>query len=332
MMANLRKIIYENNEAVILTRMNRLRGLFAILIVLGHCGRRFDEEQILLAIPHYGAYIWVCFFLMISGWSMAYNYDNKESYLYQFGRRKILKLCFLVLETELVTKVVQVCFLKERIFVSLDLLADINWYIYEILALYVVFWVAYTVFKEDVWKRNFVILVFSLSIAIVTWVMYRYGSWEGWTYAFYFSTLSFPLGIYIHTMWKSIMGHKDKIFVVCVLGAIMGVSCLLLPKESLVGGLILHNFLGLCAMLILVLVIGFFDVNFRIVDYLTKNATYIYLYQFGVMSVMSSIYVYYDRPIDGLYVCTVVVLTIIIATLIRNLNMGLRKMIYMRKR
>ena len=39
------------SESEILSRMNYLRGLFAVLIILGHCGRRFESEQILLAIP-----------------------------------------------------------------------------------------------------------------------------------------------------------------------------------------------------------------------------------------------------------------------------------------
>ena len=101
---------------------------------------------------------------------------------------------------------------------------------------------------------------------------------------------------------------------------IIGTSCLLFKKESFIGGVVLHNVLGICAILLLILTLTYISLKMNWIKFLTHNATYIYLYQFCVMSLVTKIYTYFDRDIDGMYVCVVVLFTIIVAVLIRIFN------------
>lgn len=310
----------EESEHTVLTRMNQLRGLFAILIVLGHCGRRFAEEQIALVIPHYGAFIWVCFFFTVSGWSMAYNYDNRKNYLHRFGQRKIFRLLCLVAENEILANLINIFVFHSTIKNVSQLLLEVNWYVYEMIALYLVFWLVYGLLGQNEKKRNIVIGILTSLIALVTWCFYREGLWEGWTYAYYFSTLSFALGIYIHSVFPRMLSARKKVFLWATGGMIIGCSCLYLPKESFVGGVLLHNLLGICAMVALVLILTRIRIRSKIIDFLTRYAAYIYLYQFCVMVWMEKIYRALNRDIDYLYVLCVVVMTISIAYIVDCIN------------
>lgn len=308
------------SESEILSRMNYLRGLFAVLIILGHCGRRFESEQILLAIPHYGAFVWVCFFFVVSGWSLAYNYNTKSDYLEGFWKRKVFKLVLLAVETEVIAKILCLVISKKEIVVDLTILCDINWYIYEMIFLYIVYWITYRFIKNNLF-REITIWILSVFIAIVTWMLYKYGSWDGWTYAYYFSTLCFPLGVSIHKSWERIQNKKNIIMVGGCIGAIVSSICVFTPKDSFVGGIVLHNILGICAMYLLIIVICVLDVKkIKFLRFLTENATYLYLYQFCVMDIMQDIYRKINRPVDGIYVIAVLSFTVVLAVGIKNMN------------
>lgn len=312
-------------EKEVLSRMNYLRGFFAILIVLGHCGRRFESEQLLLAIPHYGAYIWVCFFFTVSGWSLAYNFDYKEKYLEKFWIRKIMKLVLLAIETEIVAQFLMYIFLKKRFYINITILNDINWYIYEILVLYVLFWVSFRYFPKPLIREIFVWLI-SIFVAIGTWLLYRYGSWSGWSYAYYYSVLCFPLGISIHKLFGKIVEKKQIFLLVCSSLAIGSVPCIVMPRESFIGGVLLHNILGICAMIILIIVLCYLDVKkIRCLKLLTGIATYIYLYQFCVLKIIYELYKNANHGIDWKYVLLVLFFTVTLAAMVNYVNKLLKK-------
>ena len=317
----MKKLMVENTESVIVSRMNFLRGLFAVLIVLGHCGRKFDIEPLVLLLPHKMNFVFVCYFFAVSGWSLSYNYEVKTNYLKNFWKRKIVKLALLALETEAVTQVAMKLIFKDSFYFNNSILTDVNWYIYEMIALYIGFWLIYKT-QKDMLKREISVWIFSFGVAVFTWAMYKYGSWSGWTYAFYYSTMSFPLGITIHRLMKQDLKIKKLYFI--YLFILMGLSslCMIMKKESFVGGIILHNLFGICCMIILVMALKIIDVRkAKLLSFFTGIATYIYLYQFVVMKGLSRLYQINNRSVDALYVIVAVLVTIIIAFLIKSFNM-----------
>ena len=67
------------DEKTVLDRMNYLRGLFAILIVIGHCSMQYTKEVMPWVIIHKSNMISVAFFFIVSGWASAFNYYNKKT-------------------------------------------------------------------------------------------------------------------------------------------------------------------------------------------------------------------------------------------------------------
>lgn len=311
----------QRTESGILSRMNMLRGVFAILIVLGHCARRFDLEPFWLVIPHYGAFIWVCYFFCVSGWGLAFNYDVKENYLKGFIRKKVVKLAFLALETEIIVRGLKILILKEKLELNIDLLFGWNWYVYELIVLYICFWTIYKM-KLELKKKVIVLWICSAILAVLFWVLYRHGTWQGWTYAFYYSILSFPFGVTIHFMYEKLLGNKRLLltFFVCIV-SIGSTVCVLMPKDSFIGGVILHNCLGVGCMFLLVKFLKYINTNRLIfLCLVTKYSPYIYLYQFGVMSILLVIYKERGKAVDSMYVFWVMAATFALAVGVYYMN------------
>lgn len=121
-------------------RLNMLRGLFAILIVIGHCSMRFEKELLPFYIIHKFNMVGVCFFFYVSGFSLLYNLRTKENYLQHFLRNKMLPLFIIALLSQLVSRVLAAGILHEELNINVALLGTFNWYIYEMLIFYLVFY------------------------------------------------------------------------------------------------------------------------------------------------------------------------------------------------
>lgn len=321
----MQKINKSFTEKEVLNQMNGLRGLMALLIVLGHCGRRFDTEPLLLKGPHLGAFIFVCFFFVVSGWSLAYNYDYRNDYLKGFFKKKILKLMLLTIETEIITQVLQLIFLRKSMYFNRSILLNVNWYIYEMIVLYVVFWISYKFIKQTI-AREIVIWIISGFICVGYWLLYKYGSWEGWTFAYYYSALSFPFGIMVHRLYEKAVNKRVWLIIISVILALASAYCIKMPKESFVGGIWLHNILGICSILLLIILLSFVKYKeIKVLKFITKNSTFIYLYQFCVMMIIKEIYAKTGRNIDWLYVLLVLITSVILSEMVFLLNTYISK-------
>lgn len=328
----MKTLIGGGEEAEILSRMNILRGVFAVLILLGHCARRFELEPSWLVIPHYGNFIWVCYFFCVSGWGLSFNYDIKENYLKGFIKRKIVKLAILALETEVIVRGLKLLILQENPRLDMNLLLGWNWYIYELIVLYMCFWLIYRT-KLRLVEKQITLWICTIILAIFFWELYRHGTWSGWTFAFYYSIFSFPLGVTIHFMFEKFFAINRPLLIilVCVM-SIGSTICILMPKDSFVGGVVLHNCLGMGCMSLLIIFLKYVNVNRLIfLRPIIKRSVYIYLYQFGVMSVMSALYKEKGKTIDSMYVLLVVVITFALATGVYYMNFLVNRLIINRK-
>lgn len=89
-----RKDVCDGHE--LLERLNQLRGLFAIEIVIGHVGNQYPQSQLYL----FGKFmiISVGFFFFISGYGVEKNFLKNGKYLHGFLGRKERKLLLLAIE------------------------------------------------------------------------------------------------------------------------------------------------------------------------------------------------------------------------------------------
>ena len=318
------------NENVAIKNMNNLRGMFAILIVIGHCSMNFEKELLPLLVIHKFNMVSVCFFFVISGWSLCYNFYNKSDYLRGFLIRKPAKLFIFALVCEMVGRILNAICIKERgISIDIGIITNINWYVYEIIVYYILFYVVYKL-QWHKKKRVIVIMVGSAIVSIFTLVMSN-GTQSFWTHAFHFSSLCFAYGIILHEYYDVFAKLVQKkyfsmgIFLIVALASCISLK---LPAGSFLGGVILHNLLGISIMSIVAIwshTISF--QNWKLLKKLTKYSTEIYLYQFEALYICYYFYDLYGHSVDIFYVILVVMLTLLLALIMKRIDDGISKMI-----
>lgn len=220
-------------------------------------------------------------------------------------------------------------------FLTLDLmiLTGWNWYIYEVITLYLIFYIA-NKFVKSANTREVLFWITAFTICILTLYFCKHGKWEGWTSAYYFSTFSFPLGITISLHFEKIQGYFMRHSVlksfILLCTAICSCLSLVMPKDSVIGGIFLRNIMGGCIMLILFIVTNYVDVSHiavvsRIVLFLTKFSAEIYLYQFCLLDLWALVYDRLGWNIDLSYVCVVMVSTIALGYVMHLVDLRISK-------
>ena len=189
-------LITTNNLKEIISRLNFLRGLFAILIVIGHCSIVFEKELLPLYLIHKFNMVGVCFFFFASGVSLTYNFYHKQGYLKHFLRNKALYLFIVAFLSLLAGNLLKAVILKVSLNWGIVLLTQFNWYIYEILIFYFTFYFVYSKVQKK-YYRELIILAVTVVICFTTIYFDRHGEWGGWGKSYYISCFSFPYGIII---------------------------------------------------------------------------------------------------------------------------------------
>lgn len=193
----------------IIHRLNYLRGLFAILIVIGHCSMAFEKELLPFFVIHKFNMVGVCFFFYVSGLSLIYNFYNKQGYLKHFLRNKIVFFIMIACVSVLVGNLLKTIFLQVPLHLSVTLLTTFNWYVYEMLVFYLLFFLLYSLIDKPL-CREILMVVITLGICLITMYFDRYGSWIGWTKSYYLSCFSFPFGIVMGEHYNQIHGKFCK--------------------------------------------------------------------------------------------------------------------------
>lgn len=153
----------------VINRLNHLRGLFAILIVIGHTSMNYEKELLPLLIVHKFNFVGVCFFFLISGCCLAINENIKDNYLRGFIKNKPIKLMLLALICEIVSRVIKYLVLG-TLYIDRNIFFGWNWYVYEAVYFYFVFYIIFKVTKKK-WFRS--ILVSTAAIVICSVQFYR---------------------------------------------------------------------------------------------------------------------------------------------------------------
>lgn len=234
------------HRQTIISRINSLRGLCAIMIVIGHCSMRFEKELLPLILIHKLNMVSVCFFFMASGISLYYNLEYKKEYLKGFIRKKIIVLMIFALIAQLIGEILKGVVLDRSIILNLSIITGWNWYIYEMAVMYLIFYIVSRVVKR-LFVREILFWILSLVICLVTLHFYKNRSWEGWTGSYYYSTLSFPLGvsIYLHFDYLRKALYNKPILKCAILVSVAACACICLtmPKDTVLGGIVLRNML-----------------------------------------------------------------------------------------
>lgn len=207
----------EENTDVLMTKetSTMIKGGLALCILLHHILEFVGNSDTVYPI-HIG-YLLVAAFFWISGYGVRKSLQKKERYLDGFLAKSISKLYFPFLAVSAVYIGVRYCFgitySIEMILVSMigvRTIASFSWFVFEIIALYIAFYIAF-----EISKKHGEIVVFFITLMFV-WFAYQKEMDTYW----YVSTLAFPFGIVTaarETFFCNYIFKSKKIKYVCII-------------------------------------------------------------------------------------------------------------------
>ena len=267
-------------EPAFFSGFNRLRGLFALEIVVGHVVRY--ENSLLYPLGKF-MIISVAFFFFVSAYGMARSFHRKQNYLTHFLFPKCAYLLLLaaiayahsLLVRLLAGEPIDPGRILGGFFVST------NWYIWELLFFYILFYLVYRFLP-----RYRVIVILAVTAA-GTVLCYSSGLAQG----YYSSSLAFPVGLLFCERFDAVTG-----FLKTVPGKIMtflltcaGLSSLAFGPDSVIGMVVLRNLMCLSGLILLTYFLAYFTPDNFFLRILGKYSTEIYLYQFVFLQLTGEI-------------------------------------------
>lgn len=269
-----------------LRRINLLRGLFALDIIIGHVA---GQNMLPLMPFEKFSIISVSAFFFLSGSGLTNSYYRKKDYLKEFPGKIAYLIC-----TTLLLYMIKVII---QFFTHFDLgyipinkwnifkiyFEKTNWYIWELILLYIVFWLLYSVINSKIAR----VIVISITIFIIGLCFSLNGLIEAW----YYSILGFPLGVVFSEYFKQVIT-----FIHCRIGKLLIFLFLLcgfvghvIFKGNTVGSYITRNMFCLACILIIILIIEYVEFNNKILKTFTLLSYELYLYQSLYLDLTNSI-------------------------------------------
>ncbi len=175
--------------------MQNIRGMLAVLIVIHHFSGMIEENSMFFLFNHIG-YLVVALFLFLSGYGLAYGVQNKPGYIsgVKFLYTRIPKL---VIPYWIAVVIYAVGYFaagepntwKEILlsFVSFKNIVGSSWYIFELIGLYIIFFLSFKIKNRKI----------ALSVLFVLVAVCAIGFYFGDSFSdvWYRSIFAFPLGV-----------------------------------------------------------------------------------------------------------------------------------------
>ena len=301
------------NIKTIMNRVNKLRFIFAILIVFTHCTLPYKHLPLILFPLRKISTFGVGYFFILSGYGLAYSADNKPDYLRNFWK-KILNLLWITIFSSIVSFLI-----KNIVLGWSEALSLINWYMPAIIILYFIFYIVYCLFPQAKKARNicltgsiFAVVLIVLCLDHVTGKNYR---------NYYISELAFPFGVLIYEYADFIskfLKKKSSLFIILISEIIFGGIAFTVPERGVLD-LVFHNFMLAPVGLILIWIMNKVEINNFILKTMNRYSMFIYLFQFAVLTILKNYYFSSERPFDVFFFLECLGFTCILAVIIQNL-------------
>lgn len=284
--------------------VQNIRGILAILIVIHHFSGMISDTTAFLVFTHIG-YLVVALFLFISGYGLAYGVKNKPGYVKgaKFLYTRIPKLVIpywiaVVLYAvgyflaNLIYQDGQTVSVKNVLlsFVSYKNIVGSSWYIFELIILYVIFFVAFK-FKNQ--KAS----ITSLFVAVAVCAIVFYFC-DDFSNVWYRSIMAFPLGVVYSLKQDRIEAFFRKKTVlkyaltIVILIVLMGAKyiCVIIEYESLqvVFDILTSAFFAL----VVILLLRKTKLSNKVLSFLGGISYEIYLIHFLILNLVNRYYCY----------------------------------------
>lgn len=263
-----------------LKRLNALRGIFALEIVVGHVVRY--DATLLYPMGKF-MIISVAFFFFVSAFGMVHSFYQKPDYLKGFLIRKPFYLFLLAVVIFVFNCTVDALGSWSLGYcdwrgsgIAEAFFSRTNWYLWEQILFYLLFYVIYRYVKK---YRVALITVVTLIFATVVFLN---GAIQGW----YASAMAFPLGLlwgeYTNRCMKA--AEKPWFWVLAVVLSMVGLSGIWMG-DNLIGMVYLRNIMCIAGILLIVCVVSIAAIGNRLTVWLGKYSVGIYVCQFIYLSI-----------------------------------------------
>lgn len=311
----------------LLASLNSLRGIFALEIVIGHCVRY--EACPLTPFGNF-MLISVGYFFFVSGFGLAHSYHTKCNYLDTFIRHRIIRLIALALGSLVLVTIIAYLSPMYTDFRSIPttllayprvMLVRTNWYMRELLILYIFFYIVFRFFQKHKYIMLFTLIV---ALCIVLYFM-------GYTRCWFASIFCFPLGIiyYDHseTINNMLIERKGKLYpAILILSGVLlssidypAITSLPFEKTEMIYALF-NNLLCIGFISLLLTLLIYYTPGNTISAFLTSIATEIYLFQFVFVDMAEKQDISY--PVKVVFVLTAdIVIALIVNRTAKRLRM-----------
>lgn len=282
-----------------------LRGISAIEIMIGHVG--LATGSVVLYPNRKAGILFVGIFFLLSGYGVAYSTEHKPDYLKHFLLNRAVKILLPAYFVKIVMTIIDYTLRNTGEPLTLRLgnfFISLNWYVWEQLFFYFVFWIAYKV------APKYTEIIVGIVSVVFVGVAYIQGMDNPW----YGSSLCFVLGLCFYKFEKRNVKCTGARYFILVGGfaLVLSVSMaafFLLGNDSLLGNPIARNIASVSFSVITVMLLH----NFRVANYVSvllgKCSYEIFLIHPYILSILRKL------PVESMVLLGIltVLLTLILA-------------------
>ncbi len=220
-----------NEESLSLYQMKALQGFCSVCVMIHHIGQKtcapwLPSEVITPGLDAFVpiGYLLVGIFLFCSGFGLYKSYVEKPDYLQEFfGRRCLVPILTLLLTTIAMVSVraglgEEIAFSGPFRLTGPIMLNGYSWFVYTLLILYVLFYLAFKHCKSEKVATLFVFIGVLLYVFFCNW--WAYGTW------WYNSALLFVVGMFFAQHETGLIRHMRKYYK-CYLPLSLIATCIL---------------------------------------------------------------------------------------------------------
>ncbi|SDI72512.1 Peptidoglycan/LPS O-acetylase OafA/YrhL, contains acyltransferase and SGNH-hydrolase domains [Pseudobutyrivibrio sp. 49] len=262
---------------------NSLRGIFAIFIIFTHCTLAFQQLSVFLLPLRKVSTFGVGFFFVLSGYGLALSFEKKENYLNGFIVKKvILKIALAAVICRIISMILSVLILKKSVLTTVSkFFVGINWYIYAMCILYIIFYFVYKYIK------NAQLRLICLWVAVISCTLLA--RQFDLSRSYYISEWAFPFGATLYEkkndIDKTMKEHALAVsfFMIILLGLSFVIA--IKAQEGTIVDLISHNIMLLPFYYFIMVMCKYMTFSNSVLNFLNKISFEIYLYQFIILEI-----------------------------------------------
>lgn len=306
-------------DALGIQQCNILKGICAVEILIGHIG--FITEEPLLFLNRKAGVLFVGIFFFLSGYGLMHSKEHKFNYLKGFFLKKAISILGPAYAIYVLFQIID-WFLSGNIGYVYNIINPVrffyanNWFIWEIILFYLLFGVIYRI--KNTMLANGILVVISLALIAIGFIAKIENPWYG-------STLCFAAGILFYQYRESVSLFLWKYWLMSIVAGtalvvFFTLAFFILGNESIIGNPASRNLAAIFFCITTVTALCKVCIGNKAATYLGNCSYEIYLIHPYILAELRG------RIIEPfLYAVIVVIVTIILAWLIKSAERQLGK-------